>query len=212
MEIMKMPKAENAQRGEVLTRTTDRVRNLAEVFTGSREVNAMLDLVGDYSYNIDARFLEPSCGNGNFLSEIYSRKLRTVSERSKDQIEFEYLSIKALTSIYGVDIDPDNITEAKFRLLEIVIDHYSKKLNTGQRSQNFDRAISKVLDTNIFVGDMINGLSSIEFVEYSSIKPPKFSWRRYRYVDLLEAVTGSLWADAADPIDEHRSINYWEIA
>lgn len=203
---------EEAQRDEVLVRTADRIRDLAEVFTGSREVIAMLDLIGDYSYNIDARVLEPSCGNGNFLSEILHRKLQTVSERAKDQIEFEYLTIRAITSVYGVDIDAKNVEEAKFRLSEIIIDQYSKVLNTGQRSRDFDRAISKIIDTNIILGDMINGLSSIEFVEYSSIKAPKFSWRRYRYIDLLEAVPGSLWADAADPIEEHPPVNYWEIA
>lgn len=38
-----------------------RVVDHGEVFTGEREVNAMLDLVKDESERIDSRFLEQRC-------------------------------------------------------------------------------------------------------------------------------------------------------
>ena len=47
-----------------------RVTEVGEVFTAEREVNAMLDLVKQETERIDSRFLEPACGNGNFLVEI----------------------------------------------------------------------------------------------------------------------------------------------
>ena len=40
------------------------------LFTNPREVNAMLDLVKQETERIDSRFLEPACGDGNFLIEI----------------------------------------------------------------------------------------------------------------------------------------------
>ena len=43
-----------------------------EVFTNLREVNAMLDLVKPETERIDSRFLEPACGDWNFLIEILS--------------------------------------------------------------------------------------------------------------------------------------------
>ena len=52
-----------------------RVSEHGEVFTNEREVNAMLDLVKDETLRIDSRFLEPACGDGNFLIEILRRKL-----------------------------------------------------------------------------------------------------------------------------------------
>ena len=58
-----------------------RVTDHGEVFTAEREVNAMLDLVKQETERIDSRFLEPACGDGNFLSEILRRKL-TVVERN----------------------------------------------------------------------------------------------------------------------------------
>jgi hypothetical protein len=38
-------------------------------------VEAMLDLVKDETDRINSRFLEPACGNGNFLVQVLLRKL-----------------------------------------------------------------------------------------------------------------------------------------
>ena len=57
-------------------RTKKRVADHGEVLTGKREVNAMLDLVKQETERIESRFLEPACGNGNFLTAILERKLR----------------------------------------------------------------------------------------------------------------------------------------
>lgn len=57
-----------------------RVTDHGEVLTGTREVNAMLDLVKQETERIDSRFLEPACGTGNFLTEILVRKLGNVQE------------------------------------------------------------------------------------------------------------------------------------
>ena len=59
-------------------RSRERVAEHGEVFTDEREVNAMLDLVKDESSRIESRFLEPACGNGNFVIEVLNRKLGTV--------------------------------------------------------------------------------------------------------------------------------------
>ena len=56
-------------------KSKNRVNEFGEVFTAQDEINGMLDLVRDESYRIDSRFLEPACGNGNFLANVLSRKL-----------------------------------------------------------------------------------------------------------------------------------------
>ena len=62
-------------------KSRQRIANHGEVFTSEREVNAMLDLVKQETERIDSRFLEPACGNGNFLAEILRRKLAVVKSR-----------------------------------------------------------------------------------------------------------------------------------
>ena len=58
-----------------------RVAADGEVFTAEREVNAMLDLVKQETERVDRRFLEPACGDGNFLAEILRRKLKEVRRK-----------------------------------------------------------------------------------------------------------------------------------
>ena len=58
-----MPSNENTKQ----IKSRQRVADHGEVFTNPREVNAMLDLVRDESFRLDSRFLEPACGDGNFL-------------------------------------------------------------------------------------------------------------------------------------------------
>jgi type I restriction-modification system DNA methylase subunit len=70
-------------------KSKQRVANHGEVFTNQREVNAMLDLVKHETERIDSRFLEPACGNGNFLAEVLNRKLNVVEHKYRHtQIEW----------------------------------------------------------------------------------------------------------------------------
>ena len=62
-------------------RSRQRVADHGEVFTPAWLVEAMLDLVQDETERIDARFLEPACGSGNFLVVILRRKLAAVDAR-----------------------------------------------------------------------------------------------------------------------------------
>lgn len=93
-----------------------RVRDFAEVFTNEREVKAMCDLVNDCFKDIASTFLEPACGNGNFLVEIFSRKLKLC----RNVVD----GLKALNSIFGIDIQADNVEESRERLLKMFVEKY----------------------------------------------------------------------------------------
>ena len=62
-------------------KSKERIRNHGEVFTAEREVKTMCDLVKDETNRIDSRFLEPACGDGNFLAEILTGKLAIVRKK-----------------------------------------------------------------------------------------------------------------------------------
>ena len=103
-----------------------RVSDHGEVMTGAREVNAMLDLVKPETERIESRFLEPACGNGNFLAEILERKLRVVESRyAKGQLDFERKAVMAVSTLYGIDLLADNITQCRDRLFAIFDRHYT---------------------------------------------------------------------------------------
>ena len=76
-------------------KSKQRVADHGEVFTAEREVKAMCDLVKTETERIDSRFLEPACGDGNFLAEILSRKLAVVNLlKSQAQIKRKVIGRK----------------------------------------------------------------------------------------------------------------------
>jgi len=132
-----------------------RVVDHGEVFTSTLVVNAMLDLVKQETERIDSRFLEPACGDGNFLSEILNRKLIIVEGRySKSQKELDKYSLVAITSIYGVELLEDNVARCREKLFEIYLDWYSSISQERQNEQLFD-CVKFVLSKNIIHGDAL---------------------------------------------------------
>ena len=106
-------------------KSKQRVADHGEVFTNEREVNAMLDMVKQETERIDSRFLEPACGNGNFLAEVLRRKLSIVKSRyGKSLHEYEKYVFVAVSSIYGVELLLDNAQECR----RAVIQHRRKRL------------------------------------------------------------------------------------
>lgn len=90
-------------------KSRQRVADHGEVFTAEKEVKAMCDLVLPETERIDSRFLEPACGDGNFLAEILTRKLAVVRRKYRRSVtDFEKNSLLAVSSLYGVDILADN--------------------------------------------------------------------------------------------------------
>ncbi len=132
-----------------------RVAEHGEVYTNEREVNAMLDLVKGECEKIDSTFLEPACGNGNFLVEILRRKLAAVSRESQEKWEKE--SVRAVKSIYGVDILPDNIEESRERMYKIWEAEYRTQFGFACQ-QRVCEEVKEVLRQNIICGDFLTGV------------------------------------------------------
>jgi hypothetical protein len=151
-----------------------RVSDHGEVFTSSREVNAMLDLVKTETERIDSRFLEPACGNGNFLAEILTRKLGIVEKRyAKSQLEYERYAVLAVSSIYGIDILQDNVQGCRHRLLVIFEGNYSR-LFKDKTKNGCQEAVRFILERNIVWGDALT-LKTVgdqpEYIVFSEWSP-----------------------------------------
>lgn len=154
-----------AQFGQV--RSRDRVRDLAEVFTHQREIDAMLDQMPDAFTSLDLKFLEPSCGSGNFLTEILRRKLRLVLKAEcVSQDQYEHRLLRAAASIYGVDISPENVTEARGRMAHVILEHYQTDANTIEPTAGFLNAAALVLGDNVCVGDTLNAAAQVELCDW----------------------------------------------
>lgn len=150
-------------------------------------VEAMLDLVKDETERIDSRFLEPACGDGNFLVQILRRKLAAVELKyGKSDFERRHYALLALMCIYGIELLPDNIKECRASLLEI----FAAYLQLTP-SDDLYRAAFYVLSQNLVHGDAMKMLNhdglSIRFAEWGYLGKGKFQQRDFK----LDCLTSS---------------------
>jgi hypothetical protein len=166
-----------------------RVRDLAEVYTNEREVNAMLDLIpiNNPDEIISYKYLEPACGNGNFLIEILRRKLNRVAEKYNDSklTTFEFYIIRSLTTIYGIDICPQNVDEAKARLFSEIKSFFDLHRGSFVYSKGFLPLAWYILESNIVLGDTINKPENIVFIDYK-VKGKRLEQRFFYFNTLTQ--------------------------
>lgn len=168
-----------------------RVIDHGEVFTSEREVIAMLCLVEHETERIDSRFLEPACGTGNFLAPLLEKKLAVICSRySKSQLEFERYTIAAVGSIYGVEIQADNVQRCRERLYDIFNSVYTK-IFKKKGSDECRESVRFILNKNILWGDALT-LKSVDdhavplvFSEWSIVQGSMIKRRDFAFAELL---------------------------
>lgn len=158
-------------------KSKERVAERGEVFTAEREVKAMCDLVATQCDNVDATFLEPACGDGNFLAEILERKLARVKKDAKtDHTAWEWLSVRAVASLYGVDIMQDNAEECRQRLFDIWNKAYKAACKKDCNEETRD-SVRYILSKNIICGNALtmmcvdeNQQDTDEYITFAEFK------------------------------------------
>lgn len=170
-----------------LVKSKQRVADHGEVFTPPWMVEAMLDLVKDETERIDARFLEPACGSGNFIGRILQRKLAAVELKyGRSAFEREYHALLGLMCIYGIELLADNVAECRASALKI----FAEYTNVGEGDDLY-RAARHVLRTNILHGDALTMRSRsgdpIVFAEWAPLSKGKYQRRDFR----LDVLIGS---------------------
>lgn len=130
---------------ELLRKSEERVRKYGEVYTPMWVVKKMCDMLGDENPEawtvLDKTFLEPACGNGNFLVEIFERKLKLCNNVQD--------GILALRCIYGIDILQDNVEESRQRLFDIFVNAFPSA------AVRDIMAAEMILEQNIICGDSL---------------------------------------------------------
>jgi hypothetical protein len=150
-------------------------------------VEAMLDLVRDETERIDARFLEPACGSGNFLVQILRRKLTAVDRKyGASAFERRHYALLALMGVYGIELLPDNIAECRANLRQIFIDHLGIT-----PADDLARAATAVLALNLVHGDALtmrtHGGEPITFAEWGYLGKGRFQRRDFRFDSLTQS-------------------------
>lgn len=169
-----------------LIKSKRRVADHGEVFTPHWLVEKMLDLVKGETERIDARFLEPACGSGNFLVPILQRKLAAVELKfGKSDFEKRHYALLAVMCCYGIELLDDNIAECRANMLEVFSDY----LGLTETDELY-RAAYHVLSLNLVHGDAMTMRDTtgapISVVEWGYVGKGKFQRRDFR----LDVLTG----------------------
>jgi hypothetical protein len=169
-----------------LIRSRKRVADHGEVFTPPWLVEKMLDLVKGETERIDARFLEPACGSGNFLVPILQRKLAAVELKfGKSDFEKRHYALLAVMCAYGIELLADNIAECRANMLEV----FAAYLGLAEADELY-RAAFYVLSLNLVHGDAMTMRDTegapISVVEWGYLGKGKFQRRDFR----LDVLTG----------------------
>lgn len=169
-----------------LMKSRQRVADHGEVFTPAWLVEAMLDLVKSESERIDARFLEPACGSGNFLIPVLRRKLARVQFKyGKSDFETRHNALFALMCVYGIELLADNARECRANLLETFADFLMV-----DEEEEWYRAAEAVLKANIVQADALTMITAagdpITFAEWSYTGRGKYQRRDFRYDTLTQ--------------------------
>lgn len=179
---------------ERLVKSVERVRDLGEVFTPSKTVNEMLDLIPApmWAVHPSPTFLEPACGDGNFLVAILERKLEAVRQASLSKslpagASAEgaiFHGLEALSSIYAVDISPDNVIGgtpgheigARTRLLRQFWSWVETATGVVLDDRHHAAQVAEwIISHNVLIGNMLpsgpdgkpSGRDELPIVEYS---------------------------------------------
>lgn len=146
---------------ELDIRSKSNVRENGEVFTPSKIVKDMMSEIPKESWNdSEYCFLEPSCGNGQFLVKIFEHRIDCG------------MSIEvALNTMVGMDITYDNISECHFRLYERACSQMRVEGMTPQSKKWYDRAavIIAIVRNNVFRIE-----DSIEYINSGKLNSRKF--------------------------------------
>ena len=201
-----------------------RIIDHGEVYTPQGLVSDMLDLVQGECERIDSRFLEPACGNGNFLVEVLRRKLLTVDKNNvRNRARWERDAILAVCSLYGIDLLADNVSACRDRLLGVLTSAHMA-LFKEPLPEAASHAAAFILSRNIVQGDALTYRNAdgrpIVFSEWSPLNGALLKRRDFAYDHLLEHAhyaSSPLFSDCGEnvylpsPVGEYPPCHYLKV-
>lgn len=168
-------------------KSTERVKQHGEVFTPNSIVNDMLDMLQanmregtDTISYIKKTYLEPACGDGQFLIAILERKLNEVNKLPLELRQYGF--VLSFCTIYGVDIQADNVAESIERMYRIANGEAVETFDLNNKTNiiqftpiDFEitddmlKSVKYVLNNNILCGDTLQttGDNNLLMFEYS---------------------------------------------
>ena len=162
-----------------------------QIFTPDFIVKDMCTAVGDDVLDFSKTVLEPTSGDGAFTTYIFRKRLETIKEN------FEIESLKALSTIYSIEMDKELIEKQRNNIFTLVKSFISEK--NIEVDESYFEMLKCIISYN-FIWGMFNsefdnggGLAGIDVV----YKMPDAEKKKYRLLDF------PVWEIGNDSINVH---------
>ena len=169
----------------------------------------MLDLVDQRSFMVET-VLEPACGTGNFLIEALNRKLNNLNRKHLyDSRDYAKSLLQIVSTLYGVDIQEDNVKETRARLFETVLSVYRQKYHSD--NQLLSNSVRFVLNHNIMVGNTLelkdNKGRPLKFAEWKMQPDGTILRRDYTMQEIMDDLKAGHHDRPVMPYSDARMLN-----
>lgn len=177
---------------ERIIKSSDRVKNMGEVFTPKKTVDYMLDQseIKEKVNSLTATFLEPSAGEGAFLVEILKRKLNYAKAQSQTTKEMQNNFLLILSTLYGIELMEDNIEMLVMNMNNVFRDMYFNTFETEDQSTKILKSAQTIISANMSQGDALTRKTAtgkpIIFSEWKPIGKNKVQRTEYTFDSIVE--------------------------
>lgn len=177
---------------EKIIKSSNRVKDIGEVFTPKKIVDFMLDQleIQEKVNSLTATFLEPSAGEGAFLVEILKRKLKYAMRVSNDPVELQINFLRVLSTLYGIELMEDNVEMLVINMVNTFRDIYFNTIDTLEQSDKVLKSANVIISANMAQGDTLTRKTAtgdpIVFSEWKSIGSDKVQRTEYTFDSIIE--------------------------
>lgn len=177
---------------EKIIKSSDRVKDIGEVFTPKKTVNYMLNQpeIKEKVNSLTATFLEPSAGEGAFLVEILRRKLNYAKTQSQTAKEMQNNFLLVLSTLYGIELMEDNIEMLVMNMNNVFRDMYFNTFEAEDQSTKILKSAQTIISANMSQGDALTRKTAtgkpIIFSEWKPIGKNKVQRTEYTFDSIVE--------------------------
>ena len=177
---------------EKIIKSSDRVKDIGEVFTPKKTVNFMLDQleIKEKINSLTATFLEPAAGEGAFLVEILRRKLKYAKTQSSSVEEMQNNYLQVLSTLYGIELMEDNIEMLVMNMNNVFRDMYFNTFKAEDQNLKILKSAQTIISANMSQGDALTRKTAtgkpIIFSEWKPVGKNKVQRTEYTFDSIVE--------------------------
>lgn len=175
-------------------KSNDRIKDHGEVFTPKKIVDKMLEQTGitEQVYSLRSTFLEPSAGEGAFLTTILERKLKYAAKQSTNMREFSNNALMALSTLYGIELLEDNVEMLVMNMNETFANNYRElgmEFFEAEPDLKVYRSAKIIIRANMAQGDALKKVDAsgnpIIFSEWQPIGKTRVQRTEYTFESII---------------------------